>query len=211
MIKKRLRDLALLVKNNEKIFDIGCDHGLLEVYLILNKHCFCRCCDVTKDIIDRAIANFKKNNVLNYVDIFVGNGFNDLNVLDATIVLAGMGTSTMLKIIEKNKGNSIICQTNTDVYELRKKMMDLGYYISNEVLTYENGRYYVSIRFEKGFKEYSYDDYLLGPVLIQKNDNLFNNYVNYLYNKLLPGYLKSRLYHNDLDQYMNTLLKYKKL
>ena len=162
MISNRLKSVSPLINYGEEIIDIGCDHGLLDIYLTMNCGCICHCCDVSEYIINRAISNFKKYDL--DIDCFVGNGFDDLKIKDNVVmILSGMGTSTILKILEKNKTNSIICQTNTDLYELRKNICDMGYYISSEDLVYDNGRYYVSIRFNKGVSNYSYDEYLLGP------------------------------------------------
>ena len=212
MVSSRLMSLSLLVNNCEKIIDIGCDHGLLDIYLTLNKGCKCSCCDVSKHIVDRAISNISKYDLNDRINVFIGNGFNDLKLdNDVIMILAGMGTSTILKILEKNKTNSIICQTNTDLYILRKKVCDMGYYISSENLVYDNGRYYVSIRFIKGICEYSYDEYLLGPCLIRENSKLFNDYIHSLYNKNINGYCKSLEFDscsNDLKMFMECLKKY---
>ena len=36
-ISKRLEAISGLVPNNSKVIDIGCDHGLLDIYLYQNK------------------------------------------------------------------------------------------------------------------------------------------------------------------------------
>ena len=36
-ISRRLEAIASLVEDNKKIIDIGCDHALLDIYLIKNK------------------------------------------------------------------------------------------------------------------------------------------------------------------------------
>ena len=36
-ISKRLKEIANYVEENSNIVDIGCDHGLLDIYLIQNK------------------------------------------------------------------------------------------------------------------------------------------------------------------------------
>ena len=212
MISDRLKALSLLVNDGESIIDIGCDHGLFDIYLTLNKNCKCSCCDVNEGIVDRAISNIKKYNLLDKIDVFVGNGYNDLKLDDNTvIVLAGMGTSTILKILGKNRTNSIVCQTNTDLYDLRKNVCKMGYYISSENLVFDNGRYYVSIRFCKGNSNYSYDELLLGPCLLKEDSSLFNEYILNLYNKNIKGYFKSLEFNNcdnDLKLMINCLKKY---
>ena len=213
MVSNRLKSISSLINNGEDIIDIGCDHALLDIYLTLEKNCFCRCCDVNQGIINRAINNIKKNNLEGKIDVFVGNGFDDLNLdFDIVMVLSGMGTSTILKILAKNKTHDIICQTNTDLYLLRKSICDMGYYIVSEDLVFDNNRYYVSIRFSVGSVSYSFDELLLGPCLLKDRNSLFNSYVSNMYNKLIKGHSKSIQFNsdsfNDLDIIINCLKKY---
>ena len=213
MVSKRLQSISSLINDGEDIIDIGCDHALLDIYLTLEKNCCCRCCDVNQGIVDRAISNIKKYNLDGFIDAFVGNGFDDLNLdFNSVMVLSGMGTSTILKILDKNRTHDIICQTNTDLYLLRKTICSLGYYIFREDLVFDNNRYYVSIRFSVGESNYSFDELLLGPCLLRKNDALFNSYLDNMYNKLINGYNKSIQFNsdsfNDLDLIIKCLEKY---
>ena len=196
----------------DKVIDIGCDHGLLDVYLTVNKKCVCRACDVNKSIINRARNNFIKYGVLDQIDLFVGNGFDDLHICsDETIILSGMGTSTILKILSVNKTNRIICQTNTDLYDLRVGVSSMGYYINRESIVFDNNRYYVTIEFIKGKKNYSYEEYLLGPILLNDKGDLFQKYITNMYEKNIKGYNKAKEFNNnlsDFDKLVNTLKKY---
>jgi len=210
-VSKRLMSIVSFVSEGESIIDIGCDHGLLDVYLTLNKNCNCSACDVNKDIVNRAYSNFLKYDVLDKIDLFVGNGFDNLNVCDKTIILAGMGTSTMLKILSVNKSDKIICQTNTDLYDLRFGVCRMGYYINREDIVFDNGRYYVTIEFLKGNFNYNYDDYLLGPLLRLEKNRVFNDYVVNMYNKNIKGYNKAKEFNDEIlnfDRFMDTLKKY---
>lgn len=214
MVSNRLKSISSLINNGEDIIDIGCDHGLLDIYLTLNKNCCCRCCDVNSGIVSRAFSNIKKYNLEDKIDVFVGNGFNNLNLgFNTVMVLAGMGTSTILKILDNNRTHDIICQTNTDLYELRKSICDMGYYIVSEDLVFDNNRYYVSIRFSVGRSSYNYDELLLGPCLLKNKNSLFNSYVNNMYRKIIRGYNKSIEFNSDsfseLDLMINCLEKYK--
>lgn len=210
-ISDRLLSIASLINDGEVVVDVGCDHGLLDVYLTLYKNCKCRASDVSPDIVNRARLNFIKYDVIDKIDLFVGNGFNDLKLDNSdTIVLSGMGTSTILKILEKNKTSKIICQTNTDLYDLRKSICNMGYYISDEDIVFDNNRYYVTIAFSVGNRKYSYDDYLLGPIL--KDKKLFKDYVLDLYRKNIGGYNKALRFNGskllELEKLIETLKKY---
>ena len=213
MISNRLKSISSLVNYGEDIIDIGCDHALLDIYLTLEKKCSCKCYDVNNGIIDRANSNIDKYGLSGSIETYVGNGYDFLNLpFEGVMVLSGMGTSTILKILKKNKCRHIICQTNTDLYMLRKSICEMGYYISSENLVFDNNRYYVSIRFSFGEKKYSYDEYLLGPCLILKNSKLFYNYVKNLYDKNILGFNKSIEFNSssfdELNLMINCLKKY---
>lgn len=212
-VSDRLLAIADLVSDDEKIFDIGCDHGLLDIYLTINKNCSCTACDVSDEIVLRAKNNFIKHNLESKIGLFVGNGFDDLNIdFSNTIVLSGMGTTTILKILHKNKSNKIICQTNTDLYFLRKGICDMGYHIIDENIVFDNNRYYVTIKFSIGCSDYCYDDYLLGPILRKKKSSLFDEYVKYMYNKNIQSYEKALEFNNpkllEVKKLIGTLKKY---
>lgn len=208
MISNRLKSISSLINDGEDITDVGCDHALLDIYLTLNKNCCCHCCDVNQGIIDRAISNIQKYNLEGFIDVFVGNGFDDLHLnFNSVMVLSGMGTSTILKILKKNRTCSIICQTNTDLYVLRKSICDMGYYIVSEDLVFDNNRFYVSIRFGIGKFDYSFDELLLGPCLLNERNLLFNSYVNDMYCKLIKGYNKSIEFNSDGFDELNRVIK----
>ena len=67
-ISDRLFSIVSLIEDGEKVVDIGCDHGLLDVYLTLYKKCKCTAYDVNSKIIERAKTNFLKYNVFDKVD-----------------------------------------------------------------------------------------------------------------------------------------------
>ena len=211
MVSNRLKSISSLINYGEDIVDIGCDHGLLDIYLTLEYGCHCSCCDVNSGIVGRAISNISKYGLLDKINVFVGNGYYDLGLdYNSVMVLAGMGTSTILRILENNRTSSIVCQTNTDLYVLRKSVCAMGYYISCEDIVFDNNRYYVSIRFEEGISNYSYDELLLGPCMIKSNSSVFNDYVNNLYSKVIKGYNKAMEFNgsSDMELMINSLRKY---
>jgi tRNA (adenine22-N1)-methyltransferase len=212
MVSKRLKSISSLINYGEDIIDIGCDHGLLDIYLTLECGCHCSCCDVNSNIVNRAISNIKKYNLLDSINVFVGNGFDDLGLsYNQVMVMSGMGTSTILRILEKNKTHDIICQTNTDLYSLRKGICEMGYCISSEDIVFDNGRYYISVRFSIGSSNYTYDELLLGPCLIKSDSKIFHDYINNLYKKIIGGYNKSILFesnNSELELMVNCLKKY---
>ena len=180
MISNRLKKIASII-DTESIIDVGCDHALLDIYLT-NKGIKCRGTDISPNCINLAKNNLKKYNLEDKIELFVTDGLKNIDILDTdTIIVAGMGTNTILNII-KSVSNPLILLSNNDIFKLRKEVIKLGYYIDNEVSIKEGKYYYVIIKFKKGYKKYNYKDYIVGPILKEKE------YYKYLYNKLLRNY-----------------------
>ena len=182
MISKRLNVIASLVDSN-RIIDIGCDHALLDIYLT-NKGINCVAIDNKETVLDKARENIKKNNLLDKIKIICSNGLENYNVLgNENVIIAGMGTNTILNIIQNkefNKINTLIIQSNNNLYELRKKICKLGYYIDKEIVIFDK-KYYNIIRFKRGFKKYSYFDYYFGL-------DMNYEYKKYINNKIYKTY-----------------------
>ena len=101
-LSKRLEAISSLVPNNSKIIDIGCDHGLLDIYLYQQKKCNkIIASDINKSALNNAKENIKKNNLETKIETRLGNGLDTLKESDGinAIVISGMGAHTVLGIL----------------------------------------------------------------------------------------------------------------
>ena len=179
-LSKRLKVVADYVDDNSKVIDIGCDHGLLSIYLVNNKK---NIKVIASDINDNALSSAKSNirecKLEDKIDIRLGKGLEVVSPEEIdTIVIAGMGSNTIVGILKYAKDklkyvDNIIIQSNTDLYFLRKNITKLGYYIEDETLVEDKNIIYTVIKFKKGRKRYNYKELYLGPILINKKDKLF--------------------------------------
>ena len=181
-LSKRLEVVASFVDENDRsVIDIGCDHGLLSIFLA-NKYKKLNiiASDVNKNALESARGNISKYKLEDRIDVRLGNGLsvieNDDNV--DTIVIAGMGANNITGFLKSDVDklvnvNKIIIQSNTDIYLLRKTVTSLGYYIDDEELVLDKNIIYTVIMFKKGKKKYSYKELYLGPILLDKNSELF--------------------------------------
>ena len=184
-LSKRLDEIANLI-NNEEIIDIGCDHALLDIYLTLHKNIKCIASDISEKVLEKARFNVKKYELEDKIEIVKSNGLENIELKNQTIVIAGMGTHTILDILkDKQINNSLLICSNNDYELLRRKICEKKYYIKEEKAVYDNKHWYIIIRFEKGNKKYTKLDYKIGPVL--KNNK---EYLEYLYDKQLKIYNK---------------------
>ena len=183
-LSPRLEAISSLIPINTRIVDIGCDHGYLGIYLYQKGICSKI---IASDVNANALENAKENIVFYHleenIETRLGNGLDVINEDDNidTLIISGMGTHTIIGILKNNYHklkniNNIIIQSNTKIELLRKEVIKLNYYIDNEILVKDNKKIYTAIRFIKGKKKYNHQELYFGPVLLNKQDNLFNEY-----------------------------------
>ena len=215
-ISKRLKSLAYLVESDDVIADIGCDHALLDIYLIKNNIVSkCLISDINESALKSGIDNIKKYHLEKYIDVKLGDGIetitNDIN----TLIISGMGSSSICKILDNPKIkqiNKLIIESNNDYYLLRSYICSKGFYISYEEVIYDKGKYYVNIVFLKGYREYSKIELKYGPILIKNSNKEYFNYLYKLNNNILNNIPKYKLFLRikiNKDNFILKILKRK--
>ena len=180
MISNRLMRIASYVDKKDKLIDIGCDHALLDIYLVKNKVLNkVLVSDVHEGALNAGILNIKKDKLEKKIETRLGNGLEVLTDKDDidTVLISGMGTTTILDILHNDylkNINKIIIQSNNDHTELRTEIVKLGYKIINEEYLVDMGKNYIIIVFEKGSAKYSKNELRYGPILI--NDKKYLNF-----------------------------------
>lgn len=193
MISTRLKSLIKYIDNNDKIIDIGCDHALLDIYLIKNKIIDkIIVSDIHEGALNAGIENIKRNKLNKKIDARLGNGLEVLNENDEvnTILISGMGSSTIINILSNadlSNIDKLILQSNNDHFALRQKLITLGFYIAEEEYFIDSKKNYINIVFKKGHKAYSKKEVRYGPILIHNKDYLTFELNNCLHiKKLIP-------------------------
>ncbi len=179
MLSKRLESLIKYIDKNDKLIDIGCDHGLIDIYLVKNNIInSIIISDIHEGALKAGQENVKKHHLEKQIDARLGNGLEVLKqdeVID-TVLISGMGTSTILKILNNNylkNINKLILQSNNNHEELRKEVVKLGLIITDEEFFTDNKKNYINIVFKRGNKKYKKDELRYGPILI-KNEAYLN-------------------------------------
>lgn len=206
-LSKRLAKVASYVEENSRIIDIGCDHGLLSIYLA-KKYPKIKiiASDINRNALDNAINNIKINHLEDRIETRLGSGLDVVKAKEIdTVVISGMGANTIVGILKYSLDklkyvNNIIIQSNTDLYFLRKNITKIGYYISDEALVRDGGIIYTIIKFSKGNKKYNYEELYLGPILIKNSSRLFKekmdkeiNTIEMILSRIKKGHLFYKL------------------
>lgn len=210
-LSKRLEVVASYINDNVKLVDIGCDHGLLDIYLAKNrKNITIIASDINENALNNAIFNIKKYKLENIINYRISNGLDNIlkEEID-TIVISGMGAHTIVGILYKNMKKleyvkDIIIQSNNNIDFLRYKVTKLGYYIKDEKLVKDADIIYTVICFTKGRKYYSKKKLYFGPVLLNNKDDLFKEkYTSDLEKlKILYKLIPKDHYHHRFKTYM---------
>ena len=179
----RIDAIYSFIDLKDRVVDVGCDQAKLGI-LLAKRNQKSIASDISPKVIERASLDIRKLGLDNLIDLRVSNGLQNIKEKEAdTLVLSGMGTHTILEILNNTKlrFNKIITISNNYHDILRDKMNELNYKVDKELIIKENNKYYNLILFTKGIKKYSQKELLLG--LNQVNNELYKEYLNHLLNK----------------------------
>lgn len=185
-ISPRLLEIAKLVPINSRVLDIGTDHAYLPIYLSKNNICkSIIASDISKNALESGKKNLTKYSIKN-VKLILSDGLTNITDAYDVITISGMGTNTILKILDNDRlPNNIVISSNNDLFLLRKSMNDKGYFIKNEVAIKDADKYYDIILYEKGKEKLS-----LYQMLYGKSKN--KDYYKYLFSKEKYIFYKSK-------------------
>ena len=129
----RIEAIYNLINKEDKVADVGCDQAKLGIMLAKRKQNSIAS-DVSENVINRAKKDIAILELDKYIDLRVSDGLENIKENEAdTLVLAGMGTHTMLEIISNTslKFKKIITISNNYHDILRSKMNEYNYKKSN--------------------------------------------------------------------------------
>ena len=197
-ISLRLQTIASFCDKEDRVVDVGADHGHLSLYLFKEKglsHIIAT--DINEEALSKAKENFTKYNAP--IPIFIGDGIKDLDLQEYnTLVIAGMGSHTIMHILSdksKLQGiNKIIISSHNHQELIRKHLNTLGFYLEDEVVIFDK-HYYTIMKFLKGIHKHSETLNNYGLIkkeniayyeeIIKKNQEILNENVDKkTYNKL---------------------------
>lgn len=150
--------------------DIGSDHGHLGLELFrLEKVNEVWNVDLSRESLKNSRKIYEKFGFLKYSKFICGNGFKKLeNIPDnAVVVIAGLGTVQILKILEDIPSNirSLILLSHTDYFFIRKWAWLNNWTIHDEIYLEDRGYFYMVMRLIRSAKKrenYSLEDHIFG-------------------------------------------------
>ena len=100
-LSRRLEAACRFVKPQDRVADIGCDHGYLGIYLLKNNLAsFVYACDINEGPLNAAVFNAEKFGVRDKMQFYLSDGVKNTPRDFDCLVCAGMGGDTMISILE---------------------------------------------------------------------------------------------------------------
>ncbi len=209
-VSKRLEAIASMI-TEPILYDVGCDHALLDIYCALNKNTTCIAIDINKNALSSAINNINKYKLNDQIKPVLNKGLDGIDdFTNSVVVIAGMGTSNILNIIKDKKIEHLIIQSNNELWRLRREIIKKGYIINKEQIVKEGKIYNVIISFIRGNKKYHIVDYMIGPIIRTKKLDINQEYIKQLIfvNQEIINRLPKHLFARKLKlSFYNYLLK----
>lgn len=187
MLSKRLEAIIQLIDKDNSIIDIGTDHAYLPIE-IFKRRISSKVIgtDISLISCQNAQKNIIKNGLTNKIQIINSDGFKNITEKYDIGIIAGLGTKTILKILDdKHLPKKLIIASQNDYYFLRKELNKKFYHLIKEVVIFDK-KYYPIMKFCK--KDYL-EKLSEKELLFGKSNNL--NYYKYLIKKYHNLYSKT--------------------
>lgn len=176
-LSRRLKTIADMVTEGNRLVDVGCDHGYLPVYLMLNhKISGAIATDVGKGPLARAQEHIEKYGMNQYIETRLCDGLKGVHAGEGdTLVIAGMGGPLMERILTEGahalpEFQELILQPQSDIPHFRHFLMENGFRIIQEEMVLEDGKYYPMMKAIPGREENSWtrEEEMFGKFLLEK-------------------------------------------
>ena len=199
MIKltERLLAVARLVRENTSLADIGCDHGFLPVYLVLNGRIKSAVAsDINEGPLDSCRSLVREYALDDKIKCVLSDGLQNIPENEADdIAVCGMGGELIADILSKcewakNKDKHYVFNPMTHSEILRRYLCENGFEIGEDIIVREGKRYYSVFEavYTGTVKAYSESYYYLGNITDFTNKEYFRHLLNYLENKTKSGF-----------------------
>lgn len=180
MKNRRLETVASFINENDKLADIGCDHGYLAILALKKGVRFLNLIDNKEGPLDSARNNLKIYENQAKIVYSLSSGVSMIEEFVDTIAICGMGGELISSILDHDfekikKMKKIILQANSKIEFLRKYLNDNAFQICDEAIVMDNDKIYEIIicRFNANIDLYNEKQIKFGPFLSKRKEPLF--------------------------------------
>ena len=187
-LSERLTAIADMVTEGNRLVDVGCDHGYLPVYLMLqHKIPGAIATDVGKGPLARAQEHIAQYRMESYIETRLCNGLSEIRPGEGdTLVIAGMGGPLMERILNEGRHalpgfQELILQPQSDIPHFRRFVMQNGYQIIQEEMILEDGKFYPIMKVVQHEGEqpavWSREEEMFGRLLLERKHPVLKLYL----------------------------------
>ena len=187
-LSERLTAIAEMVTEGNRLVDVGCDHGYLPVYLMLqHKIPGAIATDVGKGPLARAQEHIAQYHMEAYIETRLCNGLSEIRPGEGdTLVIAGMGGPLMERILSAGRHalpgfQELILQPQSDIPHFRRFVMQNGYQIVQEEMILEDGKFYPIMKVVQQEGEqpavWSREEEMFGRLLLERKHPVLKLYL----------------------------------
>ena len=188
-LSRRLRTIIEMTGPAETAADIGTDHGFVPIALLSEgRAARCIAADIRKGPLARAREHLDDEGLSGRCSVRLGPGLSVLERDEAdVIVIAGMGGLLIREILNEGreklgKVKQLVLSPQTEVTAVRETVEALGFYIADEAMVEEDGKFYVVISAKKadgGHSGMTARELKYGPVLLAERPEAFLSYLRF--------------------------------
>lgn len=191
-LSNRMKAVAELVTQGNRVCDVGCDHGYVSIYLVQTKKTpKVLAMDVNQGPLAAAKEHIVKFGVEDYIDLRLSDGLSNYQIGEAdTLICAGMGGRLLMEILEKAPEKTadfqeLILQPQSEIPLFRSFLRKKGYIVVAEDMIWEEGKFYPMMKAvpqkgkmntEKSKEGYSLED-RFGPLLLKERNPVLLRFI----------------------------------
>lgn len=155
-LSKRLAAVAAFVPEGDSAADVGCDHGYIPIYLVLNgvvKRALAM--DVREGPLKRAEEHIRAYGLEERIQTRLSDGLAGLREGEAdTVIVAGMGGGLMVRILSgrehlKGSVHTYVLSPHSEWERVRRYLREEGFRVVREEMVEEDGKFYPILQAEE--------------------------------------------------------------
>ena len=162
-LSKRLMTAVNMVTEGFAVLDVGCDHAYTSIELVRKKSPCAVASDVRPGPLKAARDHIAEAGLEDKITTVLADGVprNILSLLPekmpSTLVITGMGGMLIIKILSEAGGlierfDELVLSPQSDIYAVRKYLLERGYAFIDEAEILEDGKYYTLMKVRRNPK-----------------------------------------------------------
>lgn len=184
-LSKRMRKLAGLVTEGNRLADVGTDHGYIPIELVRQRRIpSAIAMDVNRGPLERAREHIRTYGLDTYIETRLSDGLWELKPGEAdTVLIAGMGGQLMTRILIGGRHcldtvKELILQPQSEIWLVREWLQQNGFQIEEEDIVKDEGKYYPMMRAVHGaFRPLDDAELYYGAAACQKSPDVLSDHL----------------------------------